>query len=151
MSVISEVCAHIHNYFEDDPVTGERMIYQGHYKIENGSITLPFMKPGQYIRIFGSELNDGVYKYPVEPAEGEEPVLQDEEFDGVIWKMRPPKEFLDLVDEINDWQEKYGAAVNSPYQSEDVIGVYRYTKASAGLATWQKVFEQLLKPYRRLP
>ena len=151
MSMISEVCAHIHNYFEDDPVTGERMIYQGHYKIENGSITLPFMKPGKYIRIFGSELNDGVYKYPVEAAEGEESPLQDEEFNGVIWKMRPPREFLELVKQIEDWMDKYGDAMRNPYQSEDVIGVYRYTKASAGLATWQKVFEQWLKPYRRLP
>lgn len=149
MSMISEVCAHIHNYFEEDSVTGERMIYQGHYKIENGTITLPFMKPGQYIRIFGSELNDGVYKYPVEAAEGAP--LQDEEFDGVIWKMRPPKEFLDLVKQIEDWMDKYGDAMRNPYQSENVIGVYRYTKASAGLATWQKVFEQWLKPYRRLP
>ena len=148
MSMISEVCAHIHNYFEEDPVTGERMIYQGHYKIENGSITLPFMKPGQYIRIFGSELNDGVYKYPVEAAEGAP--LQDEEFNGVIWKMRPPREFLELVKQIEDWMDKYGDAMRNPYQSEDVIGVYRYTKASAGLATWQKVFEQQLKPYRRL-
>lgn len=144
MSVISEVCAHIHNYFEDDPVTGERMIYQGHYKIENGSISLPFMKPGQYFRVFGSELNDGVHKYGVDR-------LADETFDGVIWKMRPPKEFLDLVSEISDWMDKYGDTMRNPYQSEDVIGVYRYTKASAGLATWQKVFEQQLKPYRRLP
>ena len=106
------------------------------------------MKPGQYIRIFGSELNDGVYKYPVEAAEGAP--LQDEEFNGVIWKMRPPREFLELVKQIEDWMDKYGDAMRNPYQSEDVIGVYRYTKASAGLATWQKVFEQQLKPYRRL-
>lgn len=154
--MINEVCAHIHNYFEEDPVTGQRMIYPGHYKIENGTITLPFMKSGQYIRIFGSELNDGVYKYPVEWAEGEESPLTDEEFDGVIWKMRPPKEFLDLVSQISDWMDKYGDAMRNPYQSEDVIGVYRYTKMTTGkvtgdyIATWQNTYKGQLNEWRKL-
>lgn len=144
MSMLGQICAHIHNYFEDDPVTGKRLIYQGHYKIENGGVVLPFLTYGQYFRVFGSRFNDGVHLYGTD-------TLTDEEFDGVIWEMRPPKDFLDLVAEIEDWMAKYGDTMRNPYQSEDVIGVYRYTKTAAGLSTWQKAFEQQLKPYCRLP
>ena len=75
--MIDQVCAHIHNYFEINPVTGEPMIYPGHYTIQNGGISLPFLKPGQYFRVFGSVFNDGVHQYGVD-------ALDDEEFDGVI-------------------------------------------------------------------
>lgn len=147
--MIEQVCASIHNYFEEDPATGRRMIYPGHYTISDRNIALPFMKPGMYFRIFGSDLNDGVHKY------GDED-LQDEEFDGVIWKMRPPKAFLALVDEISDWVDKYGDTMRNPYQSEDVIGVYRYTKMTSGkvtgdfIATWQNVYKDQLNEWRKL-
>jgi len=64
--------------------------------------------------------------------------------------MRPPKEFLDLVAEIEAWQAEYGAVANSPYQSENVIGVYHYTKGS-GAVGWRQVFGARLKPYMQLP
>ena len=154
--MIEQVCAHLHNYFETDKNTNMVMIYPGTYKIENGSITLPFLMDGQYFRILGSELNDGVYKYPVTQEEGKPPILTDETFDGVIWKMRPPKAFLALVDEIQAWMDKYGDTMKNPYQSEDVIGVYRYTKMTSGkvtgdyIATWQNVFKDQLNEWRRL-
>ena len=152
--MIDQVCAHIHNYFETDPDTGDPMIYPGTYTIENGAITLPFLTNGNYFRIFGSELNDGVYRYPVDPSDIEQ--LQDETFTGVIWKMRPPRMFLKIVDEIEDWMQKYGDTMKNPYQSEDVIGVYRYTKMTQGkvtgeyIATWQNVFKDQLNEWRRL-
>lgn len=147
--MISQVCAHIHNYFETDEVTGQRLIYPGRYTIENGSITLPFLADGQYFRIFGSRFNNGVHQYPTTD-------LKDETFDGVIWEMRPPAEFLELVSEIGDWMEKYGDTMRNPYQSEDVIGVYRYTKMTSGkvtgdyIATWQNVYKDQLKEWRKL-
>ena len=147
--MIEQVCAHIHNYFETDPVTGQRLIYPGKYTITNGAINLPFMANGQYFRIFGSKLNDGVYLYPTDD-------LTDETFDGVIWEMRPPKAFLALVEDIKDWMDKYGDTMRNPYQSEDVIGVYRYTKMTSGkvtgdyIATWQNVYKDQLKEWRCL-
>ena len=155
MSMIDQVCAHIHNYFETDDTTGQRMIYPGTYTIENGSITLPFLVDGNYFRIMGSELNNGVYEYPVS-TEGDEPILTDETFTGVIWKMRPPKAFLKLCDEIQDWLDKYGETMRNPYQSEDVINVYRYTKMTTGkatgnyIATWQQAYKDQLNEWRRL-
>lgn len=154
--MIEQVCAHIHNYFETDDLTGQRLIYPGTYTIENGSITLPFLDDGQYFRIFGSKKNNGVHQYHATLEEGEESDLKDETFDGVIWEMRPPQEFLDIVSEISDWMDKYGDTMKNPYQSEDVIGVYRYTKMTSGkvtgdyIATWQNVFKDQLKEWRKL-
>lgn len=139
--MIDQVCAHIHNYFEIDPVTGQPMIYPGHYTIQNGGISIPFLRPGQYFRVFGSVFNDGVHQYGVD-------ALDDEEFDGVIWEMRPPKPFIDLVAEITEWVEKYGDVATSPYQSENVIGVYSYTRASG--TTWKQCFAARLAPWRRI-
>lgn len=147
--MLGEICAYIHNYFEEDPVTGRRDIYPGTYTIENGSITLPFMLPGQYFRVMGSELNDGIYRYQID-------LLTDETFSGVIWKMRPPAEFLQIVNDIKDWVDKYGEIMRNPYQSEEVIGVYRYTKMTSGkvsgdfIATWQNVYKTQLNKWRKL-
>lgn len=147
--MISQVCGHIHNYFETDAVTGQRLIYPGTYTIENGDIDLPFLVPGQYFRVFGSKLNDGVHQYKTDH-------LADETFDGVIWEMRPPQAFLDIVSEISDWMEKFGDTMRNPYQSEDVIGVYRYTKMTSGkvtgdyIATWQNVYKDQLNEWRKL-
>lgn len=147
--MIDQVCAHIHNYFEINPVTGQPMIYPGHYAIENGSITLPFLKENQYFRLFGSTFNDGVHQYGVD-------ALTDEEFDGVVWEMRPPKAFIDLVAEITEWMDKYGDTMKNPYQSEDVIGVYQYTKMTTGkvtgdyIATWENAYKTQLNEWRRI-
>lgn len=147
--MIEQICGHIHNYFETDPVTGQRLIYPGTYSITNGQINLPFMVDGEYFRVFGSRVNDGVYQYP---AYG----LTDETFNGVIWEMRPPRAFLTLVDEIVDWMDKYGDIMKNPYQSEDVIGVFRYTKMTTGkvtgdyIATWQSVYKDQLNEWRKL-
>lgn len=147
--MIEQICGHIHNYFETDPVTGKRLIYPGKYTITSGNLSLPFMVDGEYFRIFGSRMNDGVYQYP---AYG----LMDETFDGVIWEMRPPRAFLTLVDEIVEWVDKYGDIMKNPYQSEDVIGVFRYTKMTTGkvtgdyIATWQSVYKDQLNEWRKL-
>lgn len=140
--MIGEVCAYIHNYFETNPVTGQRMIYSGRFTVQDGSVSLPFLANGQYFRVFGSVFNDGVYQYP---ATG----LKDETFTGVIWAMRPPREFLDIVEKIEAWQAKYGGSASSPYTSESVIGVYSYTKNGDG-ADWRGVFGEALRRWRKL-
>lgn len=153
--MIEQVCAHIHNYFEVDDNTGQRMIHPGTYTIENGLITLPFLTAGNYFRIMGSERNNGVFEYK-EAIDEEEPELTDETFTGVIWKMRPPKAFLKIVADIEDWMDKYGEIMRNPYQSEDVIGVYSYTKMTSGkvsgdfIATWENVYKNQLDQWRKL-
>lgn len=140
--MLERICEFIHNYFV-------YARYSGTFTIEDGSLTLPFLVDGQYFRICGSRLNDGVHIYP---ADG----LTDETFDGVIWEMRPPKLFLDIVSEISDWVEKYGAAAQTPYTSESFNG-YSYSKGTATDAsgrsvpvTWQTTFAPYLNQWRKL-
>lgn len=141
--MLEQICAYIHNYFY-----GDRLV--GSFTIEEGSITLPFID-GQYFRVCGSHLNDGVYQYP---ATG----LTDETFNGVIWEMRPPRALLALAEEISAWVAKYGDAVTGPYQSES-FGGYSYTlksgtgangQSDASAAGWQGVFKSRLDQWRKL-
>lgn len=141
MTVLDEICAEIRNYFTDDK---DKLI--GDFKIENGVIS-PLLNLSQtsLIRIAGSKYNDGVH-YSNE-------TFVDEEFHGGIWIMSPPQAFLDLVKEIEKWQDKNGGAESaalSPYQSES-FGGYSYTKGTQGGtgATWQSAYANRLKIYRR--
>lgn len=140
--MLEQICAFIHNYF-----VGDR--YSGTFSITDGTLTIDGLVDGQYFRICGSRLNDGVYQYPVSG-------LTDETFTGVVWEMRPPKLFLSLVDEIEAWNEKYADTMNSPYSSES-FGGYSYSKAqgyaSAGggmMSSWQAIFGSRLNEWRKL-
>ena len=146
--MLTEICAEIKNYFckDEDVIIGD-------FKIENGNIAPSVgLASGQYYRIVGSVFNDGVH------ADTDE--LKDEsEFHGAVWKMRVPKEFLDLVKDIEAWQEKNGAidsVAMSPYTSES-FGGYSYSKSTgrsgadgSGGSGWQDVFASRLNMYRRI-
>lgn len=122
-------------------------VHAGTYSVEQGGITLPFLRDGQYFRIVGSVFNDGLHQYPAVD-------LTDETFTGSVWALAVPKAVIDLSVEIEAWQEKNGEAVASPYQSES-FGGYSYTKRSAGsdgstLNGWQDAFRGRLNDWRKL-
>lgn len=142
MTVLDEVCAEIRNYFTDD-----KDKHIGDFKIENGVISPPFTFPQTtLIRISGSRYNDGVH-YSNE-------LLIDETFHGGVWIMSPPQAFLDLIEEIEQWQTKncgVDSPAMSPFTSES-FGGYSYSKAGAteqsGI-TWQSAYANRLKIYRK--
>lgn len=140
--ILSELCQELKNWFCD-----ESDIHLGTYAIESGVLSLPFLLDGQYFRIAGSVLNDGVYKY------GEELDLKDETFTGAIWAMKIPPSVVDLATEIDAWIEKNGEAVSSPYQSES-WGGYSYSLKSGGAESgsvdWRTVFGGSLNRWRKL-
>ena len=81
--------------------------------------------------------------------------LKDETFAGTICALAVPPAVIALSKEVKAWVEANGEAVNSPYQSENVIGVYSYTKASGGSGaggsvTWQDVFKDRLNRWRKV-
>lgn len=145
--MLGEICAEIKNYF---CYKNDR--YIGDFKIIDGQITPSIDFPTNYIRIVGSRLNDGVHKVS-------EMTLQDEEFHGGVWIMSPPSDFLNLVAEIEAWQEKNGSVDSvamSPFQSES-FGGYSYSKGSGGsssgassVPTWPSTFASRLNLYRRI-
>lgn len=141
--ILSELCQELKNWFCDT----ESDIHSGTYAIENGKLSLPFLIDGQYFRIAGSVLNDGVYKYDSDLT------LQDESFDGAIWAMRVPPSVIQLASEIDAWIAANGDAVNSPYQSES-WGGYTYSLKSgggeSGALDWRTIFAGSLNRWRKL-
>ena len=149
--MIQQICEYIHNYFSQDA-------RQGTYTIDAGMISLPFVKDGQRILIVGSDLNDGVYTYHTDGIKNDDDTsaagLRDETFYGSVCALAVPPSVIALSEEIKTWVAKYGDVINSPYQSENVIGVYSYTKASgsgsARPGSWQEVFGDQLNRWRKV-
>lgn len=148
-NTIFEVCQYLKNWFDRNQPK-----YFGDVSIINGALSETYnLKVGQYFRIVGSTLNDGVYKYPLT-------TLTDETFNGAIWGMALPKPFLALLNDIEAWKTKYASTDSvamSPFTSENVPGVYSYSKSSGGndtskdkSGTWQGVFGARLAPYRKM-
>ena len=142
--MLDELCAEIRNYF----VQSESDKHAGTYTINGGTFSPPidFLKAGQYFRVVGSALNDGVYK---NDGCG---VLTDEEFDGSIWAMSVPPAVVALADGINEYMDS-DAAKPTPFVSES-FGGYSYSKGqnAAGAAnnSWQAVFADELRKWRRI-
>ena len=151
--MLQQICEYIHNYFI-------KAAYPGHYEIVDGTLSLPSLKEGQRFWIVGSDLNDGVYTYRVDGIMNDDDTevagLQAETFDGTICAMAVPPAVIAVCGEINSWVDKYGAVVNSPYQSESFNG-YSYTKASGGAGdaasggpSWQSVYGKQLNRWRKI-
>lgn len=138
--MLTELCAHLRNYFE---VSNGR--HFGNFTISGGSIApLDFLQEGQCFRIIGSVFNDGVRKY------GEEN-LTDETFNGAVWAMAVPPAVVDLSEEIKAYNDS-DAGKASPYTSES-FGGYSYTKATDANGVpigWQKAFASRLNKWRKL-
>lgn len=138
--MLEQILDYIHNYFVKE-------VYTGRFVISGGSIDVDFLQENQFFKIVGSVFNDGVYQYPTS-------VLADETFDGAVWAMAIPPAVIALSTEVEDWVSKYGAIVNTPYQSES-FGGYSYTKASSGTdgnptMDWRTVFGSRLNRWRKI-
>ena len=152
--MLEAVLEYLNNWFERNPVTRERRIHSGRLSVEGGRLVgMPegFAAEGQYVRIRGSRLNDGVRPWPCGGQLEDEP-----EFTGSVWALSVPKAVTDLAAEVAEWCAKYGDVQDSPYVSES-FGGYSYTKAAAsgsqagaGGSTWQSVFAARLAPWRKL-
>lgn len=142
--MLERVLDYIHNYFyRGTPIRGE-------FTIANSRLQLDGVQTGQYYHITGSVFNDGIHQRGVES-------LRDEVFRGVIYPMAVPRAVLEIVDEIEAWNAQYGERVNSPYQSESVIGVYSYQlkgsgsgNGDGGSASWESIFGNRLNQYRKV-
>lgn len=100
---------------------------------------------GQYIFIYKSILNDGVYK--IEDITGSyltlDETLQAESTKARVYGLAIPKDVLTLIGEI----ETYNNGNASGVQSES-LGDYSVTYGSNG-GTWQQVFRAKLNAYRK--
>lgn len=138
--MIESVMREVNNYFEGD-------VYNGHFIIENNSLVGAVdIKDGQYYRITGSMFNDGVFKH------GQEDLI-DEEFDGTVYGLYVPRNFLSLVNRINELNSEFGDVMNAPYSSESYAnGSYSYTMSQSGpnVDWWRTKFAAELNRWRKV-
>lgn len=149
--MLSEICKELNNWFDKKRLFGK-------FAISDGILLGVDLLSGQYFRIVGSILNDGVYLYRKDDNGNHiiTPSLRDETFDGAVWLMAVPSDVLKLNADITEWLETYSAAVMSPYQSES-FGGYSYTKANGSSgsnnpngASWQSIFSGRLSKWRKI-
>lgn len=136
--MLDEILAEIRNYFVVS-------VHSGDFKVIGGRLSpLDFLQNGQYFRIVGSVMNDGVYRYPYSG-------LTDETFSGEIWALAVPPTLIALAADIEEYEKKAKETV-SPYSSES-FGGYSYTKATdsnGSPLSWEKVFEKRLNKWRKI-
>lgn len=146
--MLTEFFQYLRNWFY-----GNEPRFDDEFTIENGQLNISEdIKLGQYYRIFGSTLNDGVYLH-----DGKEALLS-ETFTGTVRLMAVPREVSALIKEISAWQDKYGGADSeamSPFASES-FGGYSYSKgqssgngAGSG-ANWQQAFASRLNLWKKV-
>ena len=141
---MEKILNYLNNYFY-------RFGEKGTYNITSNTIEVrgTYLE-GQYIRLTGSILNDGVFKViNVEDNTITIDGAVNEVFEGCIYSLAVPKEITELEKQINKYEEENQ---KGGYASES-FGNYSYTKAQSpngGLATWKDVFRNELKPYRKI-
>ena len=136
-----EVLVYLRNFFP-----GEKWQFFGE-EITDKRLSLPGLENGDYYLIEGSRRNNGIHVYGNSD-------LRNETYTGIVTEVCVPPALLELLDEINAWQEKNAEAVQSPYQSES-FGGYSYTKASGNTASgdagsWKTVFGPRLRTWRKI-
>lgn len=147
--MLEEVMRYVNNRFDRDAQGNWVGSKAGTFDISGGSLEIAGLKEGQYFWIEGSDLNDGLHRYPFDD-------MEDESFDGRVVFLRVPRAVIDLADEIEAWNDANADAIGGPYQSES-FGGYSYTMASGGAqgnetpaAAWQAHFGARLRPFRKL-
>lgn len=148
-ATLEDILYHIHNWFE-------RESFAAPCEISNGELPASVasrIANGQWYRIEGSYLNDGLHRHP-------DVSLSDETFDGTFSLLAIPQAVLRLAQRVQDYidqtAEATEAARRSPYQSES-FGGYTYSvkgtngsnSASGGLSGWQAEFAGELNAWRK--
>lgn len=150
--MMTEVCEYLRNWFDRGMPR-----FTGTFTISDGAIMEDLgILEGQYFRIMGSVLNDGVWRYPQEPSEVR---LRDETFTGTVALMAVPPALVAISEEIDEWQAKYGGVggtMMSPFSSES-FGGYSYSKAQGGTLSngasvtgWQNAYGARLMRWKKL-
>ena len=137
--MMTYICEYLRNWFPMEKLFGD-------FTISGGAIQDQDLVEGQYFRIIGSKLNDGVWKFGTDE-------LKDETFSGAVWLMAVPPAVEKIAKQISDWQAKYGTVdAMSPYTSES-FGGYSYSKPASSdwsVGGWQAAFGSALAPWRKI-
>lgn len=145
--MLNEICEHLHNFF--DSRDGEYIDRSADtFTISSGVISplSSSLIAGQYIRIVGSLLNDGIYLLPSNFTVSS---LVDETFTGAIFGLAIPKDLVTLDSEIT----AYVAANPATGYVSESFGGWSGTKATGanGAAlSWESVYAKRLNRWRKI-
>lgn len=140
---VAAVMRHCRNFFEVGYIDGIFRI--------TGNALSDVGDGVHWVYISGSMMHDGVWEIcngylTGRSVEG----LENEEFDGRVWLLAPPLDFLETCKAIAVYEEKNPVGA---MQSES-FGEYSYTRQSLsganGLTGWQAAFRGQLTPYVRM-
>ena len=148
--MLTEICNYLKNWFSNEKYIGYIRITEGAFYCNDAKINIA---DGQYFRVIGTIMSDGVYQYGTD-------TLSDEGFDGAVWLMRIPADVIAIASEIDAWMAQYNGVdsqANSPFNSES-FGGYSYSKSSGSAEngnsnttpTWAAVYGARLARYRKL-
>ena len=131
--MLEAILSHLHNWF---PIKGAAK--DGTFVIASGRLQFDGLLNGQYFRVAGSVLNDGLHKT------GDR--LKDETFTGTVYPLAVPEELEDLADEIEQW-----IAANPPTDKIiESFGGYTYTRASGSAPGWQTAFASRFSRWKKV-
>ena len=138
---IAAVMRHCRNFFEVGYLDGT-------FRITGNA--LPDAKDAHYVYISGSMYHDGVWEIcngylTGKSIEG----LEDEEFDGRVWLLAPPIDFIETVKAMQEYEEKNPVSA----LASETFGGYSRTWATGGKPSDRSamaVFRDSIAPYIRM-
>ena len=133
IGMVMRVCRH---YFPIDWADGGWSI--------QGGVLSPEVPEG-LIAIADSAHHNGVWMI----KNGKIDTDTDENWDGRVWMLAPPADFLALCTEIDVWREKHPAQTLKSERFGEYGCEFAYGKNGVPL-NWQTVFAARLQPYRRM-
>lgn len=104
------------------------------------------LNPGDWVAVTGSLSNNGVYQLSSGCVI---PGAVDEHWEGRIWLLTPPADFLALATEIASWAQQQGS-VSAVKESFGAYSRETATDSDGRPITWQAYFARQLMPWRRM-
>ena len=146
-TTLTAVCRECKNYHTKTVERGKFTIAGGVVAVMNTYLV------GQYVRIVGSVLNDGVYKVVgFENGNLTLDGVQNEVFTGAVCGLAVPPDFLELVGDIDRFITAERADKNAGRVTSESFAGYSYTLGSTGQdgtpISWKEAFASPLNDYR---
>ncbi len=131
---VCDVMRQVRNHFVRDAVTGD-------FAHEGGVLTpTAHFAPEMWIAVTGPGAPAGVYQLD---ENGGIPDLQDTAWQGTVYRLDPPADFIRLCGDIGCWAEAY----ENPAVTSEKFGAYSVSRKSI---PWWEAFAPALKPYQRM-
>lgn len=146
--LLEEVLDHLNNWFvRDSSVFSNVQIASDGLPQEIGE----YVSGKTFYEMRGTYNNDGLHKVD------EDELVEEDAERVVVSLLSIPKPLLLIVDEIDEWNKKYGTVAENPFFSEEfsdykytIRGYSSYGAASSTASGWRLAFANRLNPFRKM-